>query len=1189
MSRRFSTIFLTLAIILFTVLFSTHSLFAQPLSGTKTIGGQSPDYPTINAAVTALHSNSVALGGVTFRIRGGTYNEAPDSLLSFIGTTEFSRVTFVPDDTLGVIINKTCTPSARFAFSFNNADYITFDGRHPLLPNRRLIQINALDTAFAFYALKFLNGSSYNVFRNLELSTNLRASNTSGRVIYIFPSSSFQPLSGCKVDSFINCKITGGNYGLFISGESVLLNDSLYFERNEFVNFYAYGTYINFANRSKWVANQYYRLTPSASSSIYGINYVHSSGTGSQWVGNWIYNLAASNTGSTYGIYISGGTNQLIANNMVSLEPASGGTTYGIYVSGGPANLYHNTVRVGGTAGTSSNSAACYVSGVTTDSLINNIFVNTRTSSIQTNYHIAGWFSNASPFAYSNYNLFSNTTTSSTDNQYQFRYGTTNYNTLADLLANRPEYIWDSSSVTALPVFLGNGDLHINTAQPTPVEGMGMALAQIGFDYDGDVRNPVTPDIGADEGNFIAGNDFTAPVIRHTPLTLTESDSNRIAVAYITDNMGIATGEDSPRIYFKNSTDTVWTSWNADSVRMDSVYYFHINGFPLGSTVQYYFAAKDMVGNLVTLPAGGAGLFPPGNIPPPAVFSYLIQLMVSGTKTIGATNCDFPTLTAAFDAVRTLGIGASGATFILKDTLYAEAPLTITGALNRSRQTILRPDSGLNVTIQVAGTTQEPWAIRLQRAFSVTIDGSWSGDTTGIHLTIRGSNINNAIRMVDSASWNTVRMCSLLVNSSSSASSRIVQIGGGTATNAHNIGNAVQHCILVGGNMGIYARGGTTQNVDSARIYRNLVKDFFAYGINTGYGSGLDVSNNRIFHEIPSNGSSVTGIYMETATTNSRFNANLIGPMQNTATGTQTGIRAFGSNNLISNTMITLGMYNSGTTYGINSADYASSAIICYNSVWVVGNSGNSNSTGYYNNTGGGMDTLIGNIFQNTRVGGTASNYHTGFAVNSPPSLWFCNFNIYGVPHDTIDDNFYVGVFAGYRVNTMEELMQTEWFPRDSASFREMVPFLDTLNLHISGITPTYVENGTLARADVMRDYDGQLRGTIRCDIGADEGNFLSEIVERSVPVIQGFSMDPAYPNPFNATATININIPVGANVQMKLFDVNGRVVATLVNQHLRAGAYAVRLNGNSLASGTYFVQMQAGTYQQVQKIALLK
>jgi hypothetical protein len=79
------------------------------------------------------------------------------------------------------------------------------------------------------------------------------------------------------------------------------------------------------------------------------------------------------------------------------------------------------------------------------------------------------------------------------------------------------------------------------------------------------------------------------------------------------------------------------------------------------------------------------------------------------------------------------------------------------------------------------------------------------------------------------------------------------------------------------------------------------------------------------------------------------------------------------------------------------------------------------------------------------------------------------------------------------------------------------------------------------------------------------------------------------YPNPFNPSTMIKYDLPKDSKVVLKLYDVVGREVATLVNGKQTAGSYEVQFNASNLASGVYFFRITAGDYIKTQKMVLLK
>ncbi|NWG28524.1 MAG: T9SS type A sorting domain-containing protein [Ignavibacteriaceae bacterium] len=79
------------------------------------------------------------------------------------------------------------------------------------------------------------------------------------------------------------------------------------------------------------------------------------------------------------------------------------------------------------------------------------------------------------------------------------------------------------------------------------------------------------------------------------------------------------------------------------------------------------------------------------------------------------------------------------------------------------------------------------------------------------------------------------------------------------------------------------------------------------------------------------------------------------------------------------------------------------------------------------------------------------------------------------------------------------------------------------------------------------------------------------------------------YPNPFNPSTIISWQSPVGSHQVLKVFDVLGNEVATLVDEYKEAGNYEVYFNAASLSSGVYFYRLNAGDYVKTMKMVLLK
>jgi hypothetical protein len=123
-------------------------------------------------------------------------------------------------------------------------------------------------------------------------------------------------------------------------------------------------------------------------------------------------------------------------------------------------------------------------------------------------------------------------------------------------------------------------------------------------------------------------------------------------------------------------------------------------------------------------------------------------------------------------------------------------------------------------------------------------------------------------------------------------------------------------------------------------------------------------------------------------------------------------------------------------------------------------------------------------------------------------------------------------------------------------------------------ITDTLLYAGTYQNGVWVRVLD-----EIISDVSEEPGN--------ATPI--SFSLMQNYPNPFNPTTQIKFVIPKSSFVNLKVFDVLGNEVASLVNEEKPAGSYEVEFNATALPSAIYFYRIQAGEFVETKKMVLMK
>jgi hypothetical protein len=96
------------------------------------------------------------------------------------------------------------------------------------------------------------------------------------------------------------------------------------------------------------------------------------------------------------------------------------------------------------------------------------------------------------------------------------------------------------------------------------------------------------------------------------------------------------------------------------------------------------------------------------------------------------------------------------------------------------------------------------------------------------------------------------------------------------------------------------------------------------------------------------------------------------------------------------------------------------------------------------------------------------------------------------------------------------------------------------------------------------------------------EDDLLSQIPTK-------FEISQNYPNPFNPTTSIQFRIPENSFVSLKIYNVLGKEIATLLNEEKNTGTYEVNFNATNLSSGIYFYKLEAGNFVETRKMILMK
>ena len=104
-----------------------------------------------------------------------------------------------------------------------------------------------------------------------------------------------------------------------------------------------------------------------------------------------------------------------------------------------------------------------------------------------------------------------------------------------------------------------------------------------------------------------------------------------------------------------------------------------------------------------------------------------------------------------------------------------------------------------------------------------------------------------------------------------------------------------------------------------------------------------------------------------------------------------------------------------------------------------------------------------------------------------------------------------------------------------------------------------------------------------------ESGSNVVSVGNEKHPVVDQFALRQNYPNPFNPSTKFSFSLPSKSFTTLKVFDLIGREVATIVNEEMQAGNYSKQWVAQGLSSGVYFYRLQAGKYIETRKLILLK
>jgi hypothetical protein len=159
-------------------------------------------------------------------------------------------------------------------------------------------------------------------------------------------------------------------------------------------------------------------------------------------------------------------------------------------------------------------------------------------------------------------------------------------------------------------------------------------------------------------------------------------------------------------------------------------------------------------------------------------------------------------------------------------------------------------------------------------------------------------------------------------------------------------------------------------------------------------------------------------------------------------------------------------------------------------------------------------------------------------------------------------------------------------------------PIMDFRYPSITSVCPVSTTDEDVVIVNIVMQGDTIAGSTVNTGgqpVGVTAGYYLftTEIAVVSAGndplVVNQFNLEQNYPNPFNPNTSINYTLAERSNVSIKVYDVLGEEVATLVNTNQDAGAHTINFDASNLASGLYIYTLNAGNFTSSKKMMLLK
>ena len=778
----------------------------SPLSGIYTIGEVNSDYSNFNEAINQLVSCGID-SAVSFHVAPGLYQE--QIIIPYInGVSSQNRIEFKAADENPNSVQIKYSPSGQndnWVIKLDSAQFIDV----------KSLSIDARGTAFCTPILINSYASNNSIINNILFSDSTATSSYA---------------TGIKAEGYGLKNILIQENTIYGGGEGVVFNcnyndvgDSIIVQNNLLLGFTKQGIYINYAQKINVSGNYLKSKTAMDGWECFGIQLRYLKGTNDIWNNTVIVNSASSNT--TEGLYLltydSNHEPTNIVNNFISVTGGGSGEFYGIRLNNSRKNyIYCNSIFV-----ESSNNQS-------------KTFFNDDSYNWNSKKYINNIFSINGP-GYAYYEGNSSGVIEATNNcifsdEGNFAYWNVDRSDLPSLQSASGKF---ENSVSTDPLFSSSTDLHVYTQE---LNGSGIPISSITIDIDGEDRDPVNPDIGADEF-LITNNDAGITLISDPYNTNCDPGDNDVLVTLT--NFGFSPLTSVTLQFQVNDNDIVTTQWTGN--------------IPARESATAIFSEENVYAGTDNLERGPAHI--KAWTKNPNGVSDEFTANDSSYKEVevcysynGYTSVGYPYGISRYDRIQDLidniaSCGLDGPLIIeIAPPQYynIEEQITIPEIPGSSEINVITFRGGsYNTTVKYRATNPDSaWTVKLDGASNIKFEGSF------LHFKSLNPEYGNVFELTNGADNIIFEYVNIDMPDNGNNN-------GVYGSNLHSTYLNINNTNIIGGSYSVNIQGANEHKIDSLIITNNTINDFSISGVYSGRINVLELKNNLIYQneDTPSN------------------------------------------------------------------------------------------------------------------------------------------------------------------------------------------------------------------------------------------------------------------------------------------------------------------------------------------------